>query len=169
MKHYSLTTLLDTFSTKTGKKRTVFNGTPVGGTSSGIVKALLFSLPLVEYAAIFNPFVFGKLGIVTAIVLYIVGMSLIMMAVFLIILKTRNKVLLKINDSWNEYFPSVELKMVLATGITPYSDFFKYYSEYARMGLSEEELYTKLQNAFAMMQEENKELLIAIKKDNKNI
>jgi len=169
VKHYSLTTLLNTFSTKTGKKRTIFNGTPVGGTSSALVKALLFSLPLLEYAAIFNPFVFTKLGIVTAIVMYIVGMSLIMMAIFLIILKTRKQVLLKINDSWHQYFPSVDIKMLLATGITPYSDFFKYYGEYARMQLSEEELYTKLQNAFILMQEENKELLIAIEKDNKNI
>ncbi len=166
---YPLKTILSTFSDKNGNKLTLFNAAPVGGISSLIIKLIILSMPILEFFAIFNDYVYNKVGLVTQIVMYIVFMSIMMMVIFIIIYMTRKNVIKKITPSWNNYFGDIELKMVLAVGITPYSDFFKLYSKYASEDSDEDTLYKKLKNSFIKMQTENIELLNAIKKDNKNI
>jgi len=169
MPKYSLKTILSTFTDKNGKKLIILNAAPVGGMSSGLIKIFFYLLPLLEYSAIFNPFIFHKLGLATAIVTYIVFLSIVMIIIFLLTLRAKKKTIEKINSSWKYYFNDIDVKMVLSSGITPYSKFFDYYSMMANENLSDEQLYEKLKIAFKEMQEENKELLIAIKKDNKNI
>lgn len=169
MATYPLKSLLATFTNKNGKKLTLFNAAPVGGISSLIIKAIILALPFIEFFVIFNDYVFEQVGLVTQIVIFIVFMSIIMMIVFVIIYMSRKSVIKKISSDWKYYFPDVPLGMVLAVGITPYSDFFKYYSELISNKVSDDTLHKKLKSAFLKMQEENKELLIAISKDNTNI
>jgi len=169
MQTFPLKTILSTFTDKNGNKLTLFNAAPVGGLNSLIIKILFLSLPFIEFVAIFNDYVYSKVGLVTQIVVYIVFMSIIMVIIFAVTYITRKNVVKKITPAWNNYFPDIDLSMVLAVGITPYSDFFKHYSKLAKEELSEDILYEKLNNSFTQMQEENKELLIAINKDNKNI
>jgi len=166
MAEYNLKTILATFTKTNGKRRSVFNKAPVGGLGSAIVTLFFFSLPLISYGLLFNPYIFQILGIATAIVSYIVSMSFIMIIVFFITLKVKNDVITAIEPSWNEYFPDVELKLVISKGITPYNDFYKYYAEVKDIKQSEESLHKQLLEAFAKMQEENKELLNAIERDN---
>jgi len=169
MSNYSLKTILTTFTDKNGNKLTIFNAAPVGGMSSLVIKALFLAMPIIEFFAIFNDFIYQKVGLVTQIVVYIVFMSILMMIVFIIIYMTRKSVIKKITPTWDKYFSDISLSMVLAVGITPYSDFFKHYSSFAAQDISDEKLHEKLKDSFIQMQNENKELLIAIEKDNKNI
>ena len=169
MKTFPLKTILSTFTDKNGNKLTLFNAAPVGGLNSLIIKILFLSLPFIEFFAIFNDYVYNKVGLVTQIVVYIVFMSIIMVIIFAVTYMTRKSVVKKITPAWNNYFPDIDLSMVLAVGITPYSDFFKHYTKLLKEELSEGILHEKLKNSFIQMQEENKELLIAINKDNKNI
>lgn len=169
MKNYSLKTILSTFTNKKGNKLTLFNPAPIGGISKTIIIMCFLAMPVIEYFAIFNPYVYGNVGLVSAIVVYIVFMSIMMMIIVYIVYKTKKSVIKKIEPSWNFYFEDIDLAMVLSMGITPYSDFFKHYAKLVKENLSEEDLYKKLQEAFKIMQEENSELLIAIKKDNQNI
>lgn len=163
MSMYSLKAILATFTKSNGSKRTLFNLAPLGGISSSIVTLFFFSLPFIEFAIIFNPVVFNKLGIAQSIVFFIVFLSIVMIIVFLVTWKINKSVLKKIAASWENFFPNVDLKMVLASGITPYSDFYKFYALSNK--LEEEELHKALLEAFSQMQEENKDLLEAIQKD----
>lgn len=169
MPEYSLKTILSTFSNENGKKLTILNASPIGGISSTAIKFFFFALPFIEYGAIFNPYVFNLLGLVTSIVVYIVFMSIIMIIIFFTIFSVKKKIMAKITSSWKHYFNDIDLKMILSSGITPYSDFFKYYSKILKEKPTEEELYTELLKAFEEMQEENKDLILAINKDNQNI
>jgi hypothetical protein len=166
MSTYPLKSILATFTNKNGKKLTLFNAAPVGGMSSLVIKAIILAMPFLEYFAIFNDFVYEKVGLVTQIVMFIVFMSIMMMIVFFIIYMTRKSVIKKIMPSWDTYFSDVDLTMVLAVGITPYSDFFKHYARVAAEDLSDEALHKKLKDLFIQMQEENADLLIAMNKDN---
>jgi len=166
MAEYNLKTILATFTKTNGKRRSVFNKAPIGGLGSPIVTLFFFSLPLISYGLLFNPTVFHILGIVTSIVIYIVSMSLIMIIVFFITWKIKNDVIAIVSPSWNHYFPDVDFKLVISNGISPYNDFYKYYAEIKDIKQSEEELHASLQKIFSKLQEENKELLNAIEKDN---
>ncbi len=167
MADYNLKTILATFTKTNGQRRSVFNKAPIGGLGSPIVTLFFFSLPLISYGLLFNPYIFHILGIATAIVMFIVSMSLVMIIVFFITWKVKNDVIIAIEPSWNEYFPGVDLKLVISKGITPYNDFYKYYGEVKDIKQSEESLHKSLLEAFEKMQEENKELLNAIQKDKK--
>jgi len=169
MKQYSIKTILSTFTDKKGNKLTLLNPAPVGGISKKLLILFFIALPFLEYFAIFNPYVYGNLGLVSSIVIYIVFMSIIIMLVVLIVYMTKKSVIKKIKPSWKTYFKDIDPSMVLAVGITPYSDFFKHYSKLISEELNEEKLYEKLKESFKIMEEENSELLIAINKDNKNI
>jgi len=166
MQDYSLKTILSTFTDKKGNKLTIFNPSPVGGISKSFLILLFLTMPILEYFAIFNKYVYGNIGLVSAIVFYIVFMSIMMMLIVMIVYMTKKSVIKKIEPSWKTYFEDVDLAMVLAVGITPYSDFFKHYSKLLSENLNEEQLYTKLQEIFKIMEEENSELLIAMQKDN---
>ena len=54
------------------------------------------SLPFIEFALVFNPFVFSKLGIAQSIIFYIIFMSIIMMIIFGVSWVNNKKVLAKI-------------------------------------------------------------------------
>lgn len=167
MTTYSLKAILSTFTDKNGKKRTIFNLAPIGGISSNAVKLFFISMPFAEYALIFNPYVFNALGIAQCIVLYIVFLSIIMILIFLITWKIKNSVIQKIMPSWKKHFDTVNLKMVLSSTRTPYSQFFEYYAKGVQENKSEEELHHYLVGSFKEMEEENKELIEAMIKDNK--
>jgi len=166
MAEYKLKTILATFTKTNGKRRSIFNKAPIGGMGSAIVTLFFFSLPLITYGLLFNPTVFHILGIATAIVMYIVSMSLIMIIIFFITWKIKNDVISAVEPSWNEYFPGVDFKLVVSKGITPYNDFYKYYVDIKDIKQSEDALHQQLRELFATLQEENRELLNAIQKDN---
>lgn len=167
MTTYSLKAILSTFADANGKKRTIFNLGPIGGISSNAVKLLFISMPFIEYALIFNPYVFNKLGIAQCIVLYIVFLSIVMILIFLISWKIKNSVIKKIMPSWEKYFEKINLNMLLSSGRTPYSKFFEFYSKGIKENKTEEALHHYLLNSFKIMEEENKELIEAMIKDNK--
>lgn len=167
MTTYSLKAILSTFAKSDGSKRTIFNGGPIGGVSSKAVILFFLAMPFIEYALIFNPYVFNALGIAQCIILYIVVLSMVMIAVFVISWKIQKRIIKKISPSWEHFFDKIDLNMVLSSGITPYSKFFDYYSKGLLENQNEEELHHYLLDAFKKMEEENKELIEAMIKDNK--
>ena len=152
-------------NTFTAKKRTLFNKAAVGGMSSRTLKLFFLSLPFIEFAIIFNPIIFAKLGIAQSIVFYIVFMSIIMIIIFFVSWKNNKSVLEKVIPAWNEYFPDVDLKQVLSSGVSPYNKFFSEYSRLLDKNLSPTDLKIDLRKSFDDMQEENKDLLEAIARD----
>lgn len=167
MPTYSLKAILSTFSKSDGTKRTIFNAAPIGGISSKSVILFFLSMPFIEYALIFNPYVFNALGIAQCIVLYIVLLSIVMIAVFIISWQIKKSIIKKITPSWEKYFEKINLDMLLSSGRTPYSQFFEFYSKGIKENMTEEELQRYLLNSFKTMEEENKELIEAMIKDNK--
>ena len=167
MPTYSLKVILDTFTKSNGAKRTIFNQAPIGGISSKAVILFFFAMPFIEYALIFNPYVFNALGIAQCIVLYIVLLSIVMIAIFLISWQIKKSVIKKITPSWKKYFEKIDINMVLSPSATPYSKFFDYYSKGLLEKYNEEELHRYLLDAFKKMEEENKDLIEAMIKDNK--
>lgn len=173
MKNYPLSSILNTFlkhkknssTSSCIQKRLIFNQKELGGVSSGMLILFFIALPFIEYASIFNPYVFGALGIAQSIVVFIVFLVFLMQVVFVIIWKNNKSALAKINSSWESYFPGVDLKLVLSSGVSPYNDFYKAYCEAAEKSSDDEQLHQALLQAFSVMQEENKELLEAINKD----
>ncbi len=163
MSNFSLKTIMAALAKPNGMKRTIYNQAPIGGIDSKFIVLFFFALPFLEYAAIFNPIVFTKLGIAQSIVAFIVLLVFLMQMVFVGILLNNKRVVKKIVTSWEHYFPGKDLKAVLSSGTTPYSDFFKLYK--ASADLEEEALHKALKEAFIRMEEENKDLVEAIKKD----
>ncbi|MDH5465568.1 MAG: hypothetical protein OEW60_08025 [Thiovulaceae bacterium] len=153
---------------QTPHKRTLFNKGPIGGKSSAQLILFFFSLPFIEYAAIFNPFVFSKLGIAQSIIFYIIFMSIIIMIIFVVAMRNNKKVIKTITPSWEYYFPNIDLKMVLSSGHSPYRDFFKHLSTLVVEDYNEKSLHKGLLTAFETMKEENSDLLEAIQKDRQN-
>ena len=159
---FKLKTILDTLTkvkNNSVKKRLIYDRSSIGGIARVWLILLLLLLPLLLAAAIFNPSAFSSLGIARAIVFFIVFLSVIMLMVFGIFFLNNNKSVKQITPSWKHYFPGVDLKMVLASGITPYKDFFKYYGESLNSGTKEKELHQALQENFHKMQEENSDFL----------
>ncbi len=168
MNNYSLKNILLSVADKNAKRRTLYNLGAIGGINTNIVKILLLSLPFIEYAIIFNPIIFNILGIATAIVSFIVFLSIVMLIVFLIYYKINKKVVKDIRVSWEKYFPHNSLDMVLSSRISPYNDFFKYYADIVKENLSEKETHKRLVNAFTEMENDNKDLLDAMKRNTKS-
>lgn len=167
MSIYSLKAILSTFAKSDGSKRLIFNAAPIGGLSSKSMFLFFLAMPFIEYALIFNPYVFNVLGIAQCIILYIVLLSMVMIAIFVITWKTQNRIIEKISQSWKHYFDKIDLKMVLSSSTTPYSNFFDYYAKALMENKSEDEIHRYLVDAFKKMEEENKELIEAMIKDNK--
>jgi len=167
---FSLKTMLSTLykiKNNTAKKRLIFDQTAVGGIGSTWIKAFFISLPLFLYAGIFNPTIFGMLGIAQAIIFYVVFLSMVMIMIAGLTFINNNKVLRQITPSWNTMFPSVDLKQVLSSGATPYKDFLKNYHALLAMNLTEEEMETKMREDFSQMQEDNRELFERMNRDNR--
>lgn len=165
---YTLKTILNTISKYKKpdvKKRMIFDQSPVGGIGSKWVKTLFLSIPLLEYAMIFNPYVFNMLGIAQAIIFFVVFLSVVMILIFTLVVINNAKVVKKITLSWNHYFPDIDLKLIVTSGASPYKEFFSHYANALNKDLNEDALYAHLKDAFNMMQEENKELLDAMQKD----
>ena len=171
-KYYSLEAILASVSSykrRVAKKRMIFDQYPLGGISNKWVIAFFWVLPLVEYAGIFNPWVFGMLGIAQAIIFYIVFLSMLMIMVIALGFINNHKVIRQITPSWKQYFPNNELGWVLASGATPYKDFFKHYSAALNQNLQGEALHNALQTAFSTMEEQNKELFEAMKNQSSRV
>lgn len=167
MTTYSLKAILSTFAKADGSKRTIFNLSPIGGISSKAVILFFLAMPFIEYALIFNPYVFNALGIAQCIILYIVFLSIIMILIFLITWKLKKTTIKNITPSWNMYFENIDLTMVLSSGRTPYSQFFDFYAKGLKEDKTESQLHSYLLESFKIMEEENKELIEAMIKDNK--
>ncbi|MFT5660072.1 MAG: type III secretory pathway component EscR [Sulfurimonas sp.] len=167
MTTYSLRDILLSFADKKGNKRILFNPGALGGINVNLIKISLLLLPFIEYALIFNPVVFNYLGIATAIVFFIVFLSIVMLIVFFVTWGVKKRVIKKITPSWNHYFKGKDILAVLSSGVTPYSDFFQHYAEILTQNLSEDEMYKALLNAFIVMEEENKDLISAMNRNNK--
>jgi len=163
--NYSLDTILATL-TKTkkdrAKKRLIFDQTLLNGIGAKWVIAFFISLPVMLYMGLFNDTMFKMLGIAQAIIFFIVFLSMVMILIMAVTFINNNKVLRQVTPSWDNIFPDVDLKLALASGGTPYKDFFKHYSEAVKLGLEGEALKVHLQNAFKIMQEENADLFSAI-------
>lgn len=171
-KIYSLETILASISKykkPNAKKRLIFDQAPLGGIGSKWIIAFFLALPIIEYAGIFNPWMFNMLGIAQAIIFFIVFLSMVMIMVIALIFINNNKVIRQIIPSWKSYFPDIDFKMVLSSGATPYKDFFKYYSEALNDHLEGEALQNYLKEAFISMQEQNKDLLEAMRNDRSRI
>lgn len=167
-KIYLLETILASISKykkPNAKQRLIFDQSPIGGIGSKWVIAFFLLLPVLEYAGIFNPWMFNMLGIAQAIIFFIVFLSMVMIMVFALTFINNSKVVRQITPSWNHYFPDIDIKLILASGATPYKDFFKHYSKALNKGLKDEKLHLYLKQSFTKMQEENKDLLEAMQKD----
>jgi hypothetical protein len=124
-------------------------------------------LPFAMYAAIFNPTVFKELGIAQAIVFYIILLVFAMQIVAGVSYLNNKKVIKTAIKAWENYFPTVDFKMILSSGATPYADFTKHYEKAMEDGLESEALTKRLEDAFRKMEEENSILVDAIRRDKK--
>jgi cytochrome c oxidase subunit IV len=149
------------------KKRLIYNKSALGGMDSKWLILSFILLPFALYAAIFNPAIFESLGIAQAIVLYII-MLVFAMQVVIGVAYYNNKSVVKIaSESWNEYFPTVDFKTILSSGVTPYVDFVKHYESALAQGKKDEALHTELSKSFSQMQNDNRDLYEAMTRDNK--
>ena len=167
-KIYPLRTVLNSFTNYKKpklKKRLIFDKGAFGKLGSKWLIGFFFLLPLVEYAAIFNPVVFPYLGIAQAIVLFIVFLSIIMIIIFAFSSYNNNSVIETIRPSWEHYFTNIELKLVTTSGATPYKSFYVLYEKILNRGVTNENLHSELEKAFEQMQEENHELIEAMARD----
>ncbi|MCF6243701.1 MAG: hypothetical protein L3J43_01545 [Sulfurovum sp.] len=165
---YPLKTILATFTKirdNVVKKRILFDQSPIKGIGVKWIIAFFISLPLFLYAGIFNPAVFGMLGIAQAIIFYVVFLSMVMIMIIALTFINNNKVTRQITPSWNHYFPNVDLKLVLSSGATPYKDFFKYYKIAEEENIANDALHTYFANAFLKMEEENQDFFEAVNRD----
>jgi len=161
----SLTDILNTFiavKQNKAKKRILFDQAPIGGISRHWVIGFFLLLPLALYAAIFNPSVFGMLGIAQAIIFFIVFLSMTMILIVALVFINNNKVIRSVMPSWNKLFPSVDFKQLIRSGMTPYSEFYHYHAKALADGLDEEALYKRMQENFKEMQLENHALYLAM-------
>ena len=164
---YSIKSMIDAVSNN-AKKRTIYNKGAVGGIKSSYLKLFFLSLPFIEYALIFNPVSFNYLGIAQAIIFFIIFSSVVMFIIFLVVMGNNKSVFKRIEPSWKSYFPDVDLKMVLSSGVSPYQNFFSEYEKVMNQNLDDASLHTTLKGAFGRMKEENRDLLEAIEKAKNN-
>jgi len=167
---YDLKTILLSVSTfkenadksKQVKKRLLFNQGPVGGLSIKWFWLTFFTMPFIEYAIIFNPIIFPMLGIAQAIVFFVVFLSIVMILIYALYAFNNRSVIDRIKPIWEGYFPEIELNLILTSSHSPYREFFSEYSLVAGDNLSDEELQSKMQEAFKRMEADNVDLLEAM-------
>ena len=167
-KHYELKTILaSVFKEKDNrlKKRLIYNNAVFGGLSNKWIIAAFIILPFAMYAAIFNPASFKELGIAQAIVFYIILLVVAMQIVAIGSYFNNKKVIKTATKSWENYFPTIDFKMILSSGVTPYVDFKKHYEMALNDGLEGEALKKRLDEAFEKMEEENSILVESIRRD----
>lgn len=147
------------------KKRLIYDNALFGGLSNKWIKLAFFILPFAMYAAIFNPVSFKELGIAQAIVFYIILLVFAMQIVVAVSFFNNKKVLKAATSAWENYFPGVEMKMLLSSGATPYKDFKTHYEKALTDGLDGESLKDRMTQAFRQMESENIHLFEAMKRD----
>ena len=155
---YTLTDIFSSiFNFKNNKieKKIIYNKAPLGGLHSIWIKILFFLLPILAYGAIFNPTAFEYLGIAQAIVLYIIGLVFAMQVVMGLTYFYNRKVVKMIDPSWENYFPNIDFKMIISSGVTPYVDFKNSYAKALNENLDDDALYERLKIDFKQMEEEN--------------
>ena len=170
-KTYALNTILQTiFSYKNNKvkKRIIYDKSPLGGFSSKWTKILFYILPFAMYASIFNKSSFEYLGIAQAIVFYIILLVVAMQIVIGVAYFNNRKVVKTVTASWEHYFPTIDFKMILSSGVTPYVEFINHYEKALNQNLDDKMLYKALQTAVIEMEDENADLLEAMNRDKKN-
>lgn len=166
--HYALKTILESvFKEKNHKitKRLIHNNALLGGLSSKWIKLAFIILPFAMYAAIFNPASFKELGIAQAIVFYIILLVFAMQIVVGASYFNNKKVVKTATKAWEKYFPGVDFKMIISSGVTPYADFKKHYELALEDGLDGQALKKRLSDAFRQMEEENSILVEAMRRD----
>ena len=162
---YSLKTILNAVSKTNNsgtKKRLIFDQAELNGIAAKWVIAFFISLPIFLYIGIFNETMFNMLGIAQAIIFYIVFLSMVMIFIIAMTFINNNKVLRQVSPSWEKIFPDIDLKLALASGGTPYKDFFMHYSKAVKQKLEGSALEKHMKEAFGIMQEENADLLAAM-------
>lgn len=147
------------------KKRLIYDNALFGGLSNKWIKLAFLILPFAMYAAIFNPVSFKELGIAQAIVFYIILLVFAMQIIVAVSYFNNKKVVKIATKSWEGYFPGIDFKMILSSGVTPYADFKKYYEAALAEGLDGEALKERLNEVFSQMESENSHLVEAMKKD----
>jgi len=165
MEIYSLTTVLETLTKKNGKKRLLYNFGPVGGWNSKVITLIFMSLPFILFVVLFNPYSFAYLGIAQSIIFYVVFSSMLMIMVAGLIFALNANLTRKISPSFEHYFNGRSLSMILSSGITPYSEFFNHYRVIVADGLDEKEMHKALIKALEVMENENKDLIDAMKRN----
>ena len=169
-KQYDLKTVLaSVFKEKDNspKKRLIYNNAVFGGLSNKWIILAFIILPFAMYAAIFNPTVFNDLGIAQAIVFYIILLVVAMQVVAIGTYFNNRSVVKTATRSWEKYFPDVDFKMIISSGVTPYVDFKKHYERAMKDGLDGEALTRRLEDAFKQMEDENRVLVDSIRRDKK--
>ena len=167
-KNYTLNDiLLSVFTIKDNKlkKRLIHNNAIFGGLNSNWIKLVFFILPFAMYAAVFNPTAFKALGIAQAIVFYIILLVMVMQIVVGVTYFNNKKTIKKATKEWEKYFPNIDFKMILSSGVTPYVDFKKHYESALNDSLNEEAMKKRLEDDFRNMEEENIVLVEAMRKD----
>jgi len=167
---YALQIMLDAISkikSNHAKKRLIYDQSSLHGIGSKWIIIFFISLPILLYIGIFNPKIFGMLGIAQAIVFYIVFLSMMIIMIVALTFINNNKVIRQITPSWEKIFPSVDLQQVLSSGMTPYKDFFSYYNKALKENLKDDALELRLKENFLSMQNENRELYEAMNSDNR--
>lgn len=167
MPTYSLKQILTAIANKEGKRRLIFNAHPLGGIRSSTLYWIIVSLPFIEYAILFNSYSFERLGIATAIIAYIIFLSTSMMVVYGIVWFNNRNVTKKLISSWEFVYPNVDFNLIIASGHTPYREFFNYYSEGIKNRISDDELQSLISSSIALMEEKNRDLLMAMKTSRK--
>jgi hypothetical protein len=157
------------FKNNTVEKKIIYNKAPLGGLHNRWIKIVFFLLPILMYGAIFNPQMFAYLGIAQAIVFYIILLVFAMQVIMGLAYFNNRKVLKMLKTSWEAYFPDIELKMILSSGVTPYVDFKKSYATILNEGLDEESSYQRLKEDFKQMEKENHILYDAMNRDKQKI
>jgi len=160
-KLFSLSQILGTLykvKNKKAQKRYIYDKSYLGFLGSRWLKISFVVLPFIMYFVTFNPVSFAYLGIAQAVVVFIVLLVTSMQLVFLLSYFNNKKALRLIEESWKNFFPTVELEQVISSGATPYKDFIEKYNVLLEMDLNEEALIIKMNDIFKTMQEENSEL-----------
>lgn len=167
-KHYELKTILSSvFTMKDNKlkKRLIYNNALFGGLNNKWIILAFIILPFAMYAAIFNPVTFKELGIAQAIVFYIILLVVAMQIVAIGSYFNNRSVVKTATKSWENYFPSIDFKMIISSGVTPYVDFKQHYEMALNDGLEGKDLQKRLDDAFEKMEEENSVLVDSIRRD----
>lgn len=167
-KQYDLKTILSSvFKIKDNrlKKRLIYDNAYFGGLSNKWIILMFIVLPFAMYAAIFNPTTFKELGIAQAIVFYIILLVVAMQIVAIGSYFNNKRVIKTASSAWEKFFPEVDFKMIISSGVTPYVDFKKHYAAALQDGLEGDALKRRLDEAFAQMEEENSLLVESIKRD----